>query len=191
VAIGVAGLTAGIVIGAGVFIAERVMPSRLAASDGIAPVPPIVAPPSIAPLGRARASGAAPSAMSAAPSASTDAAPSATAPVASTAAAGSSAGAARALASAPAASAAAGAADLSPASLPPEWGYLTVRGQGEARVYVNGVDIGPINQANKTRCGVRYVRIGTAESRPSWFGPGQSVVIGCRAVTELKAPPPP
>jgi hypothetical protein len=192
-AIGLAGLTAVIVIGAGVFIVERIEPARLAASDAIAPIPPVAAPPSIAPTGRALSPSAASPISSAAPPVSTVTARIA-APAASTAAGAPPSGAASASASEPSASPSLLAAPLPPAKLPPQLGYLAVRGQSEARVYVNGVDIGPTNQALETLCGLRYVRIGavtTGGSPPTWFGPGQSVAIGCRAVTEISAPPAP
>lgn len=80
---------------------------------------------------------------------------------------------------------------LEASSLPPRLGVLTVRGQGDARVYVNGEDLGPLNEALKAPCGLRYVRLGTAREGtrpPTWLSPGQSVTIACRAATEIEAP---
>jgi hypothetical protein len=193
-AIGVAGLAAAAVIGVGIFIAERGEPSRPAASDAIAPIPPVAAPPSLAPTGRAPSPSAVTPTASAAPSASSSTAPIAAVKATSTAAEAASAATEKATASAPAPAASPLLAPLPPTSLPPQLGYLAVRTQGEARVYVNGVDIGPTNRALETLCGLRYVRIGTVMSGgspPTWFGAGQSVAIGCRTVTELSAPPSP
>lgn len=190
-AIGVAGLAAAVVIGGGIFIAERGEPSRPAASAAIAPIPAVAAPPSLAPTGHAPSPSAVTPPASAVPPASSDAAPIAAANAAPSATQAASAATAKAVASAPAAAASPLAAPLPPASLPPQLGYLAVRAHGEARVYVNGVDIGPTNQALETLCGLRYVRIGTVASGgspPTWFGAGQSVVIGCRAMTELSSP---
>jgi hypothetical protein len=207
-AICIAGFTAAIVIGAGIFIAERGELAHRSTSDAIAPIPPVAAPPTSAPAGHAQASSAppnapssAPNAPSSAPNAPGSAPPIATdtaraaAPAASSGPGATPTGAATAAASPPAAPVASMLAPvLPPASLPPQLGYLAVRSQSEARVYVNGVDIGPTNHALETLCGPRYVRIGTAArsgNPPSWLGPGQSVVIGCRAVTEVTAPSPP
>jgi len=152
-AIGLAGLTAVVVIGGGVFIAER----------GGRPGPPAVAVPPRPPIASASA---APPVEASEPAVTAKAAP-----ITMTSSAA--------------------AAPSSPDQLPPQVGYLTVRGKGEARVYVNGVDLGPLNQALKAPCGLKYVRLGTATKGahpPSWLSPGQSVAIACRAATEIAAP---
>ena len=149
-AISLAGLTAAIVIGGGIFVAER----------GMRPGPA----PTASPVG-ALSKGAEPPAEGKAPAIAE--------PTTSTTVSASA------------------AAPPVPDELPPHLGYLTVRGQGEARVYVNGVDRGPLNEEIKLPCGLKFVRVGTATDGarpPSWLSPGQSVKIGCRAATEIAAP---
>src|SRR5262249_10650127 len=124
----IAGLTAAVVIGVGVFIAERGEPPRPPAPYASAPRPALV--PTVASAHAAISANPSTAGPSSRP---TSPAPAPAEPTPAPAFSGSPPASASPPALAP------------PESLAPYLGYLTVRGQGDARVYVNGVDMGPLN----------------------------------------------
>jgi DNA-binding response OmpR family regulator len=63
-------------------------------------------------------------------------------------------------------------------------GYLVVRSSSVGDVYSTGFKIGTTNQPNKTRCGLRWVRIGSGEP-PHWVSEGLTVDVKCQAVTTI------
>jgi len=74
-----------------------------------------------------------------------------------------------------------------PKKLRHERGYLKVRGPSGAHVYVNGVDLGSTDALLEAPCGRRFVRVGLPPDGgrfPTWLAEGETVNIGCRAVTE-------
>ena len=67
-------------------------------------------------------------------------------------------------------------------------GYLIVKSSAKVDVYATGFKVGPTNRANKSKCGLRFVRLGEKEP-PRWLGPGHTVNVLCRATTELELAP--
>jgi hypothetical protein len=187
----VAGLSAALVIAVGVLIAERFEPRRSAQPLAATPLPsltlpaeesaraaaPIVAAATIAstaPVAPPAPIAPAPAVPSAAPVAT--AAPIVAAPTIASAA--------------PVAAVAAEGAD--PAGLPADRGYLTLGGAPGARAYVNGADVGAVDQRVAVPCGARYVRLGTPGEKgkpPSWVTAGRSVVVACRGETRITLTP--
>jgi hypothetical protein len=167
--IAVAGLSAALVIAAGVAIAERFEPRRSALPLAATPLPSLSLP--------VEDSGHAAAAIVAAP---VVAAPIVAAPIV----------AAPTIASAaPVASVAPVAVEAGdPAALPADRGYLVLGGAAGARAFVNGVDVGPADQRIAVACGARYVRLGTPGATgkpPSWVTAGRSVVVACRGETRV------
>lgn len=78
-------------------------------------------------------------------------------------------------------------ADLS--ALSPTEGYLYVKIPLEAKVYINGRSIGPTNQAVKTGCGMRFVRVG--QDGGHWLSAGRSIKIECGKLTKAEFSPSP
>ena len=182
--IAVAGLSAALVIAAGVLIAERFEPRRSAAPLAATPLPALVLPAEES--GRAAVVGSAAPIVSAATIVSA-------APIVSAATIASAApivSAATIASAAPVAKAEVGAGD--PAGLPADRGYLVLGGAAGARAYVNGADVGAVDQRIAVACGARYVRLGTAAEKgrpPSWLTAGRSVVVACRAETRIDLAP--
>jgi serine/threonine protein kinase len=191
--IGVATLTAALVVVGGIFVAERYpMKLRPAPAGGedatttvAAPEPPAAtaAPPATV---EPAAPAATPSVVE--PSAELpSAAPSATPAPEPTAAPTASA---TAVASAGAAT----DADVSSANLPGGIGLLTVTSPAKSDVYVNGILAGPANTPLKVRCGKWFVRLGTSVAGspfPSWVAPGRTVVVPCQATATTEILPAP
>lgn len=69
-------------------------------------------------------------------------------------------------------------------------GYLIVRSPTKDDVYSTGFKIGTANEPNKTKCGLRWVRLGSGEP-PRWTSEGQTVDVKCQAVTTVELPPSP
>lgn len=69
-------------------------------------------------------------------------------------------------------------------------GYLEVVSSAAADVYATGFKIGETNQPNKSKCGLRWVRLGKGKP-PSWISPGRTVDVKCRAVTRVELAPGP
>ncbi|MFO0566932.1 MAG: PilZ domain-containing protein [Polyangiaceae bacterium] len=103
--------------------------------------------------------------------------------------------------SAPTASAATSAPPAASAASPPTpseapdlkallWdeGYLLVRSPASADVYATGFKVGPTNQANKSKCGLKFVKIGEKDP-PRWLSKGQTVDVKCRQLTEVEIRP--
>jgi hypothetical protein len=184
VTIVVAGLTAGLVIGVGVLLAERLEPRRGAAPLAATPLPSLALPAEES--ARAAPASAAPivsaaTILSAIPIVSAATIASA-APIVSAATIASAAP----IASAPPIAAAAELGEA--AGLPPDRGYLVLVGAAEARAYVNGAEVGPSDQRIAVPCGARYVRLGTPAEKgqkTSWVTPGRSVVVACRGETRI------
>lgn len=170
--IGVAGLSAVLVIAVGVLIAERFEPRRSALPLAATPLPALVLP--------AEESGRAAVVAPAAPIVSAQTIASAAPMVA----------AATSASAAPVAPAAVEGGD--PAALPADRGYLVLGGAAGARAYVNGTDVGAVDQRIAVACGARYVRLGTAAEKgrpPSWLTAGRSVVVACRGETRIALAP--
>ncbi len=164
--IAVAGLSAALVIAAGVLIAERFEPRRSAVPLSATPLPSISLP--VEESGRAAAPAAIVSAATIA-----SAAPIVSAATIATAAPVAAAGG-------------------DPAGLPADRGYLVLGGVAGARAYVNGADVGAAEERIAVACGARYVRLGTlAETGkpPSWVTAGRSVVVACRRETRIELKP--
>jgi hypothetical protein len=192
--IGVATLTAALVVVGGIFIAERypmkLRPAPAAGEDATATVtatepPAATAAPTATAAATATVEPAAPAATPSVIEPAAAAVPSA-APSARPAAEPSAAPSASAVASA-VASATSGAAtdaDVSAANLPGGFGLLTVTTPAKSDVFVNGILAGPANTPLKVRCGKWFVRLGTPVAGspfPSWVAPGKTVVVPCQA----------
>jgi DNA-binding response OmpR family regulator len=67
-------------------------------------------------------------------------------------------------------------------------GYLTVTSSAEADVYATGFKIGRTNQKNKSRCYLRYVRLGQGDP-PRWISPGITVAVKCQGLTSVALEP--
>lgn len=183
--IAVAGLSAALVIAGGVLVAERVEPRRSAAPLAATPLPSLALP--VEEKARAPGSAAAPvvAAATIAPAAPIVSAATiaAAAPVATAAPVAAAAPIATA---APVATAAVDPGD--PASLAPDRGYLVLVGAAGASAYVNGAEVGAVDQRLAVPCGARYVRLGTPRVKGreiSWLTPGRSVVVACRGETRV------
>ena len=172
--IAVAGLSAALVIAAGVLIAERVAPRRSSVPLAATPLPSMAPPAEES--GRAAAAPVAPI-VSAATIASA-------APVVT---------AAPIVAAATIASAAPVAASGGdPAGLPADRGYLVLGGVAGARAFVNGANAGAAEERIAVPCGARYVRLGTLAEPgkpPTWVTAGRSVVVACRGETRIDLTP--
>jgi hypothetical protein len=181
VTIVVAGLTAGLVIGVGVLLAERLEPRRGAAPLAATPLPSLALPAEESARAAAAPIVSAATIVSATPIVSAATIASA-APIVSAATIASAAP----IASAPPIAAAAELGEA--AGLPPDRGYLVLVGAAEARAYVNGAEVGPSDQRIAVPCGARYVRLGTPAEKgqkTSWVTPGRSVVVACRGETRI------
>lgn len=77
-----------------------------------------------------------------------------------------------------------------PAKLDWSDGFLIVRSPTKDDVYSTGFKIGTANEPNKTKCGLRWVRLGNGEP-PRWTSEGQTVDVKCQAVTTVDLPPSP
>jgi CheY-like chemotaxis protein len=77
-----------------------------------------------------------------------------------------------------------------PAKLDWSDGYLIVRSPTKDDVYSTGFKIGKANEPNKTKCGLRWVRLGSGEP-PRWTSEGQTVDVKCQAATTVELPPSP
>src|SRR5690606_38390312 len=75
------------------------------------------------------------------------------------------------------------------ADLPPNFGLLLVESsQNDAIVYIQGREVGPVNQKLEVECGVRFLRLGTSPlSR--WYTPGRAYGVTCQGLTTLKIDP--
>ncbi len=171
----VAGLSAALVIAAGVLVAERFEPRRSAQPLAATPLPSLALP------AEEPARAAAPIVAAATIATATATATATAAPIV----------AAKAIASAaPVATAVVEGGD--PAGLPADRGYLTLGGAAGARAYVNGADVGAVDQRVAVPCGARYVRLGTPGEKgkpPSWVTAGRSVVVACRGETRITLAP--
>jgi hypothetical protein len=63
-------------------------------------------------------------------------------------------------------------------------GYLVVEAEGAFDVYATGVKIGPSNQPNLSRCGLRYVRLGEGDP-VRWRSAGHTVDVKCQDTTHV------
>jgi CheY-like chemotaxis protein len=63
-------------------------------------------------------------------------------------------------------------------------GYLFVEAEGAFDVYATGVKIGPSNQTNLSRCGLRYVRLGEGDP-VRWRSGGHTVDVKCQDTTRV------
>ncbi|MEO7328072.1 MAG: hypothetical protein ABI193_05815 [Minicystis sp.] len=182
-AIGISGLTAAIVMGLGVLVAERLGPPRRTE-----PLPP---PPRATVVLPAESS--APVVAASAPTIVAASAP--TVVAASVSAPAISASIAAPVAVAPPSASAtappvAAAIPGDPALLPARRGVLVVGGPAGARVYIKGEDLGASNEALIVPCGLAFVRLGTpreGQRYPTWIGEGVSAVVACRAETRIEA----
>jgi DNA-binding response OmpR family regulator len=77
------------------------------------------------------------------------------------------------------------APDLS--TLSEDQAYLFVRSSIGARVYVHGVDVGTTNQWLRSRCGFRFIRLGTAPG--AWLSDGKPSKLQCRSTNEIVLQP--
>jgi DNA-binding response OmpR family regulator len=71
--------------------------------------------------------------------------------------------------------------------LPAERAFLIVHSSANTQVFVHGTNYGPTNQVLTTTCGIRFVRLGRALG--DFVEPGQSYVIKCGRLTELRIEP--
>ena len=69
-----------------------------------------------------------------------------------------------------------------PGALPAQYGYLVVTSSLETDVYVHGVLVGPTNQSLKSRCGMRFIRLGAPGA---WKSVGYPTKIACQQVTTV------
>ena len=67
-------------------------------------------------------------------------------------------------------------------------GYLAVRSAANVDVYATGFKLGPTNRKNKSKCGLKFVRLGEKDP-PRWLTAGRTVDVKCRATTELELTP--
>jgi len=65
--------------------------------------------------------------------------------------------------------------------------YLVVESSIDARVYSNGIDVGPTNAKNKVRCGLRNVRLGDEPGK--WRTDGYTVQIDCVKLNRIRLEP--
>lgn len=94
-------------------------------------------------------------------------------------------------ASAPEAAPSASTSELSGedgSKLPVNEGYLVVRFAEAGEVYLTGIAAGQANQKLRTRCGLRYTRVGE-NPLGRWLSVGQTVDIKCQAVTDVTLAP--
>jgi hypothetical protein len=113
-------------------------------------------------------------------------APPVVAPTIASAAAAASAPAPASAAPAPAAAVPDDGADGS--ELLHNQGYLIVTSSVDADVYATGFKIGRTNQKNKSRCYLRYVRLGQGDP-PKWISPGITASVKCQGVTTVALEP--
>lgn len=92
---------------------------------------------------------------------------------------------------APAASGAPAVASADPGDAPTlNWdeGYLAVRSPANVDVYATGFKLGPTNQKNRSKCGLKFVRLGEKDP-PRWLTAGRTVDVKCKATTEIDLAP--
>jgi hypothetical protein len=65
--------------------------------------------------------------------------------------------------------------------------WLYVHSTATTHVFVHGIDHGETNQWLKSRCGGRFVRLGTAPG--SWLSAGVPVKLRCRQSNEIDLNP--
>ena len=65
--------------------------------------------------------------------------------------------------------------------------YFLVESSANARVYSNGIDVGPTNAKNKVRCGLRNVRLGDEPGK--WRTEGYTVQIECAKHNRIRLEP--
>ena len=174
--IGIAALTAAVVVAAGILLADRDprpspgVPIASAAATAVAPTTPAVVRSAAATTPAAtEATAVAPTPPSTASAASPS--PSA-APVVDAGAAGAGAG----------------------GDLPAGYGSLTVQFPAPADVFVNGAAVGVVNTPIKVICGRWFIRIGQANDAGrarSWVTRGTTVDVPCQAATTVEMRPGP
>jgi hypothetical protein len=71
--------------------------------------------------------------------------------------------------------------------LPEDSAYLLVRSEVDANVFVHGVVMGKTNQWLESRCGFRFLRLGTVPGQ--WLSEGKPVKLGCRKPNEVELAP--
>lgn len=71
-----------------------------------------------------------------------------------------------------------------PATLPADQGYLLVKSAADARVFVHGIDAGPTNAWLRSKCGTRFIRLGSAPGE--WVSRGIARRVRCRSSTQLE-----
>jgi DNA-binding response OmpR family regulator len=81
-------------------------------------------------------------------------------------------------------------ASVDGADLPAIDGYLLVRSPEPADVYTMGFKIGVVNEPNRSRCGLRWVRLGRGDP-PSWVSRGLTIDVKCQSVTTIDLAPGP
>jgi eukaryotic-like serine/threonine-protein kinase len=172
--IGVAALTAALVVGLGIVILERdsLLGDEQAAEDGPASaanaVPGPAATEPTAP--ETHAASVAPPAVPSTPAQSAAPAP-----------------------AEPPAEPLAEPPPLDGTSLPGGHGYLTVTSRVEADVYLHGKRVGVSNEPLVVLCGRWFLRLATPNPGrfPSWIGPGETVYVGCQTDTTMEMDPGP
>jgi hypothetical protein len=194
-AIGISGLTAAVVMALGVLLAERFAPPRdrapalppppasLLLSAGSAPPASSLAPAIAAPSGAAQV-------VTAPPSASVPARSS----VALTPPEAPPRGDPPLVASVASVDPSPPSTARDPSQLPPKRGVLRVRGPASAHVYIKGHEVGLLDTSIEVPCGFAFVRLGTpveGARHPTWIGEGKSIVIACRAETQVVFGDPP
>ena len=60
----------------------------------------------------------------------------------------------------------------------------------DAKVYVYGKDYGAVGEKLQVPCGRSFLRVGKLPG-PAWLSQGSSVLVQCRAVTEVTLQPTP
>jgi hypothetical protein len=74
-----------------------------------------------------------------------------------------------------------------PSDLSDQLGYLMVKGQTGADVYLNGMRKGPTNEPLLVPCGRFFMRIAPpSQGRyPVWLSKGETVFVACKSSTVL------
>lgn len=70
---------------------------------------------------------------------------------------------------------------------PPGMGFLTVKSNADAQVYVGGKPVGSTNQRLTLPCKAQWIRVGrpAAAGAIEWLGQGQTVTVACDKPTEV------
>jgi CheY-like chemotaxis protein len=68
-------------------------------------------------------------------------------------------------------------------------GFLVVRSTSTADVYATGFKLGATNKKNKSKCGLKFVRLGTGSDPPKWLTKGKTVDVKCQATTSIDLEP--